>query len=211
MNEKDVETKQHLALLWDFIETELRTLLQKIKDYRRHGICDYSTIWTVFEPKSLIFAHRYGREQLYRCVHGFKDDGVYNLEAQYVDWDGEKFGLASANISIHAFHGTKSLSSLPAIPIAYYQRRAEIEQRTLARGRVFESLQGYHYKMYCGVAVEATGQKSASFDVKSRIKVDTAGKIKISHSFKHDLNSFRIQSFQSKRSSQSHPDRKWDQ
>ena len=37
VNEKDIESKQHLALLWDVLETELRSVLQKIKDFRRHG------------------------------------------------------------------------------------------------------------------------------------------------------------------------------
>ena len=176
MSEPHLETKQHLALLWDVLEAELRDLLQKIRDHRRHGVCEYSTLWTIFEPKTLVIGRQFDREHLYRCVKGNKNTGTYNVEVQYIDWDGEGFGFASAMVPILAFAGTKPLASLPVSPLSQSADKAAIESRAMARGKAFEALRGYHFKAYNGVAREATGTKLARYNVQSRIIIDTAGK-----------------------------------
>ena len=103
-------------------------------------------------------------------------ESSYNLEAHSVDWDGDRFGLATTFTAISPFTGTKPLSKLPVSPIARNPHRTEIEERMLARGKVFEALQGYHYRCYNGVGIQTTRLSSARFDVESRVIIDTAGK-----------------------------------
>ena len=176
VNEKDLGTKQHLALLWDVLGTELRSQLQKIKDYRRLGVCDYDTLWTLFEPNCLVLTCRNGSERIYHCVKSSRLDQGYSLEAQYVDWDGERFGIATQNIMIKPFTGTRPLASLPASPLDRNPEKSRIKERILSRAKNFWTLQGYHYKSYAGIAMEATGITSARFNVDSRVIIDTAGK-----------------------------------
>ena len=91
VNEKHLGTKQHLALLWNVLDSQLSHLLQKIKDYSRHGIMDYENIWTLFEPNCIIMGTKNGSERLYRCLGGTTNhEQCYQIEAQYVDWDGER-------------------------------------------------------------------------------------------------------------------------
>ena len=170
------ETKQHLALLWNVLEAELKDLLQKLKDHERHNVIDYENIWTLFEPDTLVLTDRDGSERLYVCVKGSTDSSKgYEIEARHIDWDGDRFGTVTKSLAISAFRGTKSLTSLSVMPLSRHPKKAEIEQRVLARGKIFEGLKGYHFKDYQGVGLQDLASSAARYNVHSRIIIDTSG------------------------------------
>ena len=173
VKETHLETKHHLALLWNVLEAELKDLLQKIKDHERHGVIDFATVWTLFEPNALILTDSDGTERLYRCVKGSSDTVKYDIEAQYVDWDGDRFGTVISPLTIKSFRGTKKLTSLSAMPLSRHPKRFEIEKRLLARGKIFQDLKGYHFKDYNGIGIQ--GSTAARYNVNSRIIIDTSG------------------------------------
>ena len=176
VGEENVQVRQHLALLWNVLETELRPFLQKLRDYLRHGVMDHSNIWTIFEPNSLMLVSRDGSERLYRCIKGNYNDCGYSVEGQFVEWDGERFGYATNVVMIGGFRGTVPIASLRAVPLARHPDKAAIEARVLERAKAFQALSGYHFKAYDGLGIDATGYKLARFNVEGRVIIDTAGK-----------------------------------
>ena len=176
VSETNVDTRQHLALLWNVLDVELRPFLQKLRDYSRHGVIDHSNIWTIFEPNSLMLVSRDGSERLYRCLKGIYNDCGYAVEGQFVDWDGERFGYATSTVTIPDFRGTVPITSLRVVPLARHPGKVAIEARVLERARAFQTLSGYHFKAYNGLGIDATGYKCAKFNVEGRVIIDTAGK-----------------------------------
>ena len=178
VNERDPQTKQHLALLWNVLETELRPFLANLKDLTRRGLIDYKSLWAIYEPGSLLVMHSDGGERLFRCVDT-KDvkEGHCKLDLQFIDWDGERFGYATEGTRIASFVGTMPITSLRAKPLDRHPDRAGIERRVLQKAKVFEALKGYHFRAYKGTGIDATGFKVARFNVESRVIIDTAGKL----------------------------------
>ena len=176
VSEKDPQVKQHLALLWNVLESELRSFLQKLKDYLRHGVVDYSNIWSVFEPNSLVVVRREGSERIYRCIRGTKTDCYYQVEGQFIDWDGEKFGYTQTWLKIMPFSGTIPITSLRVVPLDRHPDKLGIQRRVVEMAKIFEALKGYHFRSYSGTGVDATGCKVARFNVEGRVIIDTAGK-----------------------------------
>ena len=176
VNEKHTETKQHLALLWNVLEPDLKDLLAKVKDYERHGIIDYKHLWTIFEPDCLVLKRVDDSDRVYRCLRAHHKDGGFDLDVQYVDTDGTRFGHVTKSLSIAQFSGTRALKDLSIMPFDRHPNKNEIEQRLIARGKDFERLNSGCFKYYDGLAYSASKGSTARFNVQSRIMVDTAGR-----------------------------------
>ncbi|KAG8534018.1 uncharacterized protein KY384_000860 [Bacidia gigantensis] len=175
VNETDLATKQHLALLWNILEVDLKDKLQKMKDYARHNIIDAELLWTLFEPDCLVLSSKDGSERLYRCLKvDTENNDCCTIEAQYVDWDGERFGTAMTSLALPSFRGTKPLTRLNAMPLSRHPNKTDIEQRILQRGKTFESLRGYHFKAYDGLGQQDVDGQAARYNVQGRIIIDTA-------------------------------------
>lgn len=78
---------------------------------------------------------------------------VYALNCEKVDWDGENFGRGRDNLKIFEFSGTLPISQLAAYPLKYHSDEATLKERLIERGRLFERLQGFHYKAFKGIAI----------------------------------------------------------
>lgn len=141
--EQEPEAKIHLDLLWSTLELQLRDTLERKADHVAHGVITIKHIWTIFEPGCLIFMIDDGRERLLRFTNGsFNAGDDYELECEYIDWDGERFGLEYESITISNFKGTASIEGLRAFPVEYHPSRSNLEERLIARGKVFEANKG---------------------------------------------------------------------
>lgn len=172
--EQDPEAKTHLDLLWKTLEVELKDTLKKKEDLLEHGVITMDSIWAIFEPGSLIFSAEDGEERLMRLSSGSYDDDDYWLSCQYMDWDGERFGLEDDNIKISGFKGTTPIKGLCAFPAVCHPYKKQLEQRLLARGKDFETLQGHHYRLYEGIGIEDGICGPIKYNISSRIIIDTA-------------------------------------
>ncbi|OBT92236.2 hypothetical protein VE01_09997 [Pseudogymnoascus verrucosus] len=69
--------------------------------------------------------------------------------------DGKDFGYLHKHINIEPYQGTKTIKSLPILPLRYYGDDAEIgrvRRQHIARGKKFCSLKGNHHRFYNGRA-----------------------------------------------------------
>jgi hypothetical protein len=175
--ETDPETRAHVDLLWAVLEEELRNDIAEKNDHIRHGVVSFNRIWTIFEPGVLVYGRDNGHDRVYRLSNGnFSETQCgrfYTLNAAYVDWDGERFGQGIEQLSIREFSGTQDITKLKAFPFSFHPEREAIEEKLLARGKVFESYRGYQFKQYDGIAQGMSPWGLMKHNINSRVIVDT--------------------------------------
>lgn len=149
---EDGATRTHAQLLYNVLSNELDETISTYQDLLSHGVITYKMLWTLFKPGDLLLCQLKGEEMMMRLQDTEFESGGFCLQSKYVDWNGHSFGYASRNFYIHSFEGTKAITDLDAYPIQFNSEANAIESRLATRGKNFERLQGYHYKMYKGFA-----------------------------------------------------------
>lgn len=156
-NEEDPETKSHLELFYKILEGELSDQIKSRDDFIRNGVITYDACWMLFEPAITVFTILNGYKTALKLINGDYQQTLcgpcYVLSCHAVDWDGENFGWDSTKITIAEFSGTTKITKLPAFPLEYHPAVEKVTEDLTRRGKIFESLHGYHYKSYQGVAV----------------------------------------------------------
>ncbi|KAF2804787.1 putative AAA family ATPase [Mytilinidion resinicola] len=173
----DPETNEHLDLLWEVLEEELRDTIREKKDLIANGVVTFDSIWTIFEPGSLVYTKEEGHDRIFKLrkgTYGSNQCGrFYALNVSYIDFDGENFGHGTQTLKIGAFAGTGPIRRLSAFPLAYHPDAGSIKKTLIARGEVFEAYKGYHFKAYQGIAMGQGAWGPIRFSVDSRIIIDT--------------------------------------
>ncbi|KAF2728325.1 P-loop containing nucleoside triphosphate hydrolase protein [Polyplosphaeria fusca] len=149
---EDEATRTHAQLLYDVLSKELDETITTYQDLLSHGVITYRYLWTLFRPGDLLLCQFQGQEMMMKLQNSDYESGGFCLYSKYVDWNGFMFGYASKNFIISPFEGTRPITDLDAYPIQFNSDAGAIESRLTTRGKQFVSLQGYHYKMYKGVA-----------------------------------------------------------
>ena len=155
--EKDSETKAHLDLLYHVLEEELRNEIKARDDLIAHGVIKFDYAWMLFEPGCIVYSTKNGEPcavKLQSGHYGENDCGrYYSLSCQHVDWNGEIFGYGRSMLTIGEFVGTKPITQLTAFPLSFHPKGKEVRAALTKRGSTFESLAGYQYKAYQGIAI----------------------------------------------------------
>ncbi|KAH8782147.1 P-loop containing nucleoside triphosphate hydrolase protein [Hyaloscypha finlandica] len=177
--EEDEETKKHLELLFAVLKVELTDIISARLDYIKNKVITFEHLWTIFVPGTTLYSAEWNRD----CGSRFKSSSYFEhpkygncfgISAQKVDWDGDKFGYATAQNLILEFPGTMSISSLDTFPLEYHPEQEKVSSDLFKRGKLFESYHGYHYKSYKAFAI---GKNKCGDDIKvtvdSRIVIDS--------------------------------------
>ena len=156
-SEEDADTKAHLELFHKTLQEELHDSIKARDDFIHNGVITYDTCWMIFEPGSTVFSVVDGQKSAVRLVNGdyvrTRCCNAYDLNCEVVDWDGETFGWDSTRIKIWEFQGTAKITKLSAFPLEYHPTIDKVKEDLVQRGKAFESLHGYHYKQYQGIAI----------------------------------------------------------
>ncbi|KAH7113214.1 P-loop containing nucleoside triphosphate hydrolase protein [Dendryphion nanum] len=151
-SQTDEQTRAHAQLLYSVLSNELDETISTYQDLLSHGVITFKYLWTLFQPGDLILCRMDGEEMLTKLYGSEYESGGMGLYTKYIQWDGYSFGYASINMSMQPFEGTRPITDLDAYPLQFNSEAGSIESRLAARGRIFEHLQGYHYKSYKGYA-----------------------------------------------------------
>lgn len=173
-SELDTTTKNHVDLLHNILEEELRDVISTRKSLVANGVITHDFLWAIFEPHELVFSLVDGRQRALSFISGEMNQckGIFEIWAQYVDYDGEDFGYRTHYMSIPSFEGTLSITALPIFPLIYHSDHADIRRDLIARGKLWEDHKGYHYKQYEGTGMAYFFNKPVKMHIKSRIVID---------------------------------------
>jgi hypothetical protein len=170
------QTATHLKLLCSTLESELGLVIREKKDLITHGVMKYEKVWTLFEPGCLIYQQSDEQDRVYKLKTAKfttnNGSNVYQLDCQYVDYDGTKFGYNNKTLNITEYRGTKRITGFEAYPLEFHRDFDGLKTRLIERGRIFEAYKGYHFVGYDGIAIGKTTRGEQKYNVKSRIIVD---------------------------------------
>ncbi|KAJ5723737.1 hypothetical protein N7488_001772 [Penicillium malachiteum] len=130
----DPITKQHVDLLHEIIFKEIESDLSEKNDLVKNGVITADMLSAIFEPGDYIFSVLGGHPRVFL----FKSSklnrfGHFEVECQYIDYDGESFGYCDHGFEIPFFVGTLPITTLPVFPL----------YEGLAYGRCFGQLMEY--------------------------------------------------------------------
>ena len=175
----DEATREHMALLYKIMEDELGEIIRLRQDYFNNRAVTWEHAWTLFPPGSQVLGSKYGKPVAVRFNYGYyaktQCGNVYSMRCECVDWDGNIMGWTDCDQQIPEYVGAKTFNELACYPLQYHPQPDAIKSVLRARGRLFESLAGYHYKNYSGQALyhpEVNPSKTRIENVSSRIVVD---------------------------------------
>ena len=155
-NELDEPTRSHLQLLYTVMSVELEETVSTYHDLLNHSVMTFDYLWTLFKPGDILLCKMDGKDMMVKLqsseCNALAGSGGFYLTSKYVDWSGFEFGYASHTISIRPFQGTKPITQLEAYPATFNPHFEDIKRQLINRGKRFETLQGYHYKAYNGLA-----------------------------------------------------------
>lgn len=174
-------TRQHVDLLYSIMEAELGDLIRLRQDYFENRAVAWEHAWMLFPPGCTVLGSKSGKPVAVRFNRGYyaktQCGNVYAMECECVDWDGNIMGWTNSSQQVPEYVGAKPFNELPCYPIEYHPNPEALKALLRARGRVFESLAGYHYKAYNGTALyhpEVDKDKTRAETVQSRVVIDGA-------------------------------------
>lgn len=177
----DELTKEHLTLLHSILKEELGHIITLRQDYFKNKAITFDHLWTLFVPGDTVLTVKHAKPIAVRFKRGFfgmtQCGRAYQMECEYIDWDGVTLGWVSTTQMVLEFVGAKPFTELSAYPIQFHDQPEVIRAVLEMRGRKFESLCGYHYKAYEGMAFyhpEMDPSKTSSESVSTRIVIDAA-------------------------------------
>ncbi|CAI6332877.1 unnamed protein product [Periconia digitata] len=159
--EENEEAKSHLKLLYDAISKDIKDVLDSLKDMLSKDVITYDLLWTIFKPGDIIHVPKH--ESLYLLKSASYGQGSFNLQLEYVSWNGESFGYDERTLQIDSMEGTVPIQDLPMFPFQFANDPDSIKTTCKLRGQRFVELRGVHAKVLkrSGASeVEALGTKS---------------------------------------------------
>ncbi|KAJ5109329.1 hypothetical protein N7456_006004 [Penicillium angulare] len=172
----DPEIKAHVDLLYRLLKEELGSTIAQKEDLLKNGVITYEFLDLIFEPGDLVFSNVEGHPRAFIFNSGeFENDSYspkFYMSCQYIGLRGQKFSYMSTFLKIPWFEGTLAITSLPVFPFAYHKEQSTIKAALIARGALWETYKGYHYKQYDGPINVDYLYGAVELHLKGRIVID---------------------------------------
>ena len=164
--------KHAVADLISFLNPILTPLLTSISDTLETGKIEYSNIWQIFAPDTLVSTKFYAVQTTCR-VTKYQETGFgWSISMQFIDWNGEGFGLSTTTARIPPYSGYRHVTSLPVFPISFLEDEASYRASMIERGRIFERLRGFHFMVASGTKISIEDGEPMQRPVSGRVCVD---------------------------------------
>ncbi|TVY25298.1 26S proteasome regulatory subunit 4-like protein [Lachnellula hyalina] len=178
LEERDIETREHLGLLVPIIRREVLPHIEAMKYHTQHGVIPFTYLWAIFPPGLDIYSKADSQDRIYRVKKsqysaGYDGRPYFLIRCRYIDGDGDCFGYVTTSISMNEFDGVKKITDLNAVPSHLHPGARDVVKRLHSRGKKFEKLNGYHMLSYSGFYnAIADGRSEKRHTEGSRIIVD---------------------------------------
>ncbi|KAL8700173.1 MAG: hypothetical protein Q9201_005593 [Fulgogasparrea decipioides] len=171
-NEPDPETKSHIQLFYDALKVELELTLEARDDFIAHDAISFNSLWTIFEPGTIVFTIINKRQVAARLkttsIYQGKREDVFQLACESIYANGEQLGWGQNRLEIPEFGGMQKIYELPVYPLKYHRKVDKVTKQLIKNGKKYERLMGFHHKQYQGVALD----DQQPYYVDSRIIID---------------------------------------
>jgi hypothetical protein len=151
--EDDRALKAEIALLDKEVGSLISGHVSALKHTKATGVMAWSKLWLVYAPGDLMVVVTSGGTCLCRLRSSVmiektaqQGPSYWGLELEQYDWNGSRIGAVYWRTEVYEYVNDKLLTKLRVYPIIYADGGHELRERTLARGRKFEALRGYHFK-----------------------------------------------------------------
>ena len=139
-----------LQVVIDFIQEEHGAVLADIGSLQSAGEITWPLLWALFSPNELVYHYHELTEQdqvLKFCSITWRSRPSTNIpywdiRCDILADDGTGFGFAKEPmpLEIDEFDGTRKIQDLLLYPLRYHRDESRIREESLARGRVFSTL-----------------------------------------------------------------------
>ena len=193
---KDDETSAaYLKLLLEWIDKELEdafTASQRFQTSELRPI-SYEHLWTIFKPGNLAFTRMLGQPRAFKirgCWYETDNEPALAVRVQYIDYDGEKFGLCKTIVRVPQYTGNMRCADLNIMPFEFHPSYEQLRKQLLARGRRFKELAGQHFMYYDGVAVKTSMEDNKRYDrfhIDARVVIDCKNYFRFEPDYNYEL------------------------
>ncbi|KAJ5823227.1 ATPase AAA-type core [Penicillium robsamsonii] len=176
--EQDSTTKAHVELFYRIMDEELRDVIDRKRDLVAKGVITHDLVWTILEPHDVVLSSSDGALRAYLLESEDEPPESDYFTAEYVMFDGSKFGYSSTGFMVPKFAGTLPITSLPIFPLKCHPEKDVVRQLLTARGKKWEEYKGYHFKSYeeASTSTDSEGRgdnlSGTKYSVKSRVIID---------------------------------------
>lgn len=141
--------------LVEFLQPILAGLIQALAFTRDSGKIAWAGLWQVFAPGDLVVTTFFGVESVARVTRYEKPKKIdaWAIHVEFVNWNGERCGYDDTKIYVGKFDGYRRVDSLPVYPLSFHPDAAALRERLVKRGRIFEALRGYWFRVCEGSKV----------------------------------------------------------
>ncbi|KAJ9656286.1 hypothetical protein H2198_005061 [Neophaeococcomyces mojaviensis] len=168
-----------LDLLIQTISDRSKATSERLDPLLREGKITYDLLWALFKANGHVITTCPGSGQM-RCLQynmgeeKKTEQGVeyFELQCQYLDFDGKVFGTVTEKLPIERFRGARAVTALDLYPVHYHCTPNEIMHSFIERGRKFIDLMGSHHRAYDGLAFRRTRDGLVRISLRSNIMID---------------------------------------
>ena len=154
-SETDAAIKQHLKLLIELLEPEVKESFEVLARVNKTGYISFPWLSVAFVPSETVLhiSDSVVQAGVLREVNLIKPPmgaSYYEFRVDILDSDGESIGVAERTWNVQEFKGRRHISNLEVCPMHFYPKHEELEKTLISRGKAFERLQGQHLRFYLG-------------------------------------------------------------
>lgn len=152
LEHEDTTTKMELQLLRRELQKPLEPHLEALKKVKNSGVVDFELLWLILAPGCLMLSRESGNLCVFllgavELVPARPGRPAYwQMELDQIDWDGATTGFKRSQARIYEYEEPTLVCKLGNYPIEFDPNHQEITRKVLDRGRIFESLRGFHVK-----------------------------------------------------------------
>jgi len=152
----DPVTRDHVRILHDVLAKAFERHLKVVEECRSTGRINYGDLWTIFKPGELLYRkYPISKDRIIKLVSAKYDVDMDNaecfiIEGEWVCWDGNRLGLASASYAFYPYDEMMNIAELHPMPLKLHPHQKAIKERLLKRGRIYTRLTQTEMKVYTG-------------------------------------------------------------
>jgi hypothetical protein len=167
-----------LDLLINTIKKSYRSTTERLTPLLEEGKVTYDLLWALFKANGHVISICPGSSKP-RCLRYDMGEekkthqGVeyFELQCQYIDFDGKVFGVVVEKLAIEKFRGAREINILNVFPLKFHPT-PNMKEILATRGERFINLMGSHHRHYDGHAFFRREDGLVRVSVNSRIMID---------------------------------------